>query len=402
MSKFSRIFSTAVLSLIITGTAVALKPSQEEPEKETIEDIAQPDKNVLIIGWDGVQREAFFDCYNAESEECSDGLPNIQELSDNNIFDMTITNGQSCTKPGWVQLFTGNEDIDLDVYSNFKFKPINEDYSVFARLENHFGDNITTIFIGGKKGNIGGKCFYSLTGEIIGGEPWCLAKNNIDYYENRLGHANVVQDKALDTLEEIKDEPFFMFVHYKEPDSAIHRFGSDSEEYRNDLVMLDNYLGEVMGWLKENNLDDKTIVYVVTDHGAGNGFAHRNAPYGIFATTDERVVREADRMDFAPTWLEFYGLDPDSYSPEIDGTSLYHLPDLECIPEGGTYLEYDGAPECCPGLENISLERDYIHGRPACVTPVGDATDYSGYCTDCGNGLCEEPENKCNCPEDCK
>ncbi|MFH1456032.1 MAG: alkaline phosphatase family protein [archaeon] len=403
MSNFKKLFPTAVLSLILAGTAIGLKTEQKEPEKEKIENTAKPDKNILILGWDGVQRDEFFDCYNKEEKDCPDGLPNILKLSEDNIFEMTITNGQSCTKPGWSQIFTGYEVEDLGIYDNLRFEPMSEGYTVFERLEDHFGDNITTIFIGGKDGNIGGKCKLSNSGEIITGEPWCRTKSNIDHYEIHIGVVSEVSERTFEILEEIKDERFFMFVQYKEPDfPGIHFFTADSNEYRRELRAVDTELGRIMDWLKENNLDDDTIVYVITDHGAGSGLAHRNAPYGIFATTDERVMREADRMDFAPTWLEFYGLDPDTYLPEIDGTSLYQLHDLQCIPEGSAYLDYKGAPECCPGLESISLEKDYIHGRPACVTPVGDVTDNSGYCTDCGNGSCDKPENKCNCPEDCK
>lgn len=396
----SKLLPVTLITLTLAGAAGIILAKSQSNADETI---FTPEQNVLILGWDGVQRQAFFDCYEGKSEECVNGLPNIKELSNDNIYEMTITNGQTCTKPGWSQIFTGYEVDDLHVYNNLNFKPIPEGYSVFERLEDHF-DEITTVFLGGKAGNIGGICYTEKTNyENMKGEPWCLTKDNIDYYQNAIGPVEQVSDKIFETLEEIKDERFFMFVQYEEPDfPGIHFHGADTAEYRREMKAVDNDLGKILNWLEENDLDDETIVYVISDHGAGKGLAHRNAPYSIFATNDKRVIREGDRMDFAPTFLEIYGIDPDIYSPEIDGTSMYRLHDDVCISEGENYLDYEGAPKCCDGLTKISFARDYIHGNPVCVEPHGDDLDNSGYCTYCGDGDCNSPENKCNCPEDCK
>ncbi len=54
--------------------------------------------------------------------------------------------------------------------------------------------------------------------------------------------------------------------------------------------------------------------------------------------------------------------------------------------------------KCCWGLEEI----EYHTGPDAdgnCGLPLMGRS--SGICSNCGNGVCEEWENKCNCPEDC-
>jgi len=55
--------------------------------------------------------------------------------------------------------------------------------------------------------------------------------------------------------------------------------------------------------------------------------------------------------------------------------------------------------ECCEGLEAIA----------GCTLSEGmTCEDYNlidgcnSICSNCGNGLCEEIENKCSCPEDCE
>ncbi|RLJ04911.1 MAG: hypothetical protein DRP08_00610, partial [Candidatus Aenigmatarchaeota archaeon] len=79
--------------------------------------------------------------------------------------------------------------------------------------------------------------------------------------------------------------------------------------------------------------------------------------------------------------------------------SSYNCPqDCEkaCIKDGetGNPLNND---KCCKGLTQIAIcvenEKD---GDCVCArTP-------KFYCTKCGDGVCKSPENKCNCPQDCK
>jgi len=66
----------------------------------------------------------------------------------------------------------------------------------------------------------------------------------------------------------------------------------------------------------------------------------------------------------------------------------------ECVPEGGSVAVIPGSPSCCEGLVRISPARITSNGQ--CNMLVGSAL-----CSDCGNGTCEEWENKCNCEKDC-
>lgn len=69
------------------------------------------------------------------------------------------------------------------------------------------------------------------------------------------------------------------------------------------------------------------------------------------------------------------------------------IPSMSINPKNREHM----ATECCGGLTVIEWPKIYdencdftgIVGYPA------------GVCTKCGNGLCEYPETKCNCPEDC-
>jgi hypothetical protein len=140
---------------------------------------------------------------------------------------------------------------------------------------------------------------------------------------------------------------------------------------------------------------------VTTDHGFDEGQdTHLNAPYGFLASNDPRITRNGDRKDVAATILESFGISREAIgnAPPLNGYSLFSVPPLACIPAGQAYLEYPGAPVCCDGLQLIGLEERL---GTTCLPPSGGTGDASGFCTDCGDGLCEGPENKCNCPADC-
>jgi hypothetical protein len=69
----------------------------------------------------------------------------------------------------------------------------------------------------------------------------------------------------------------------------------------------------------------------------------------------------------------------------------------ECVGEGGSLgaVIPNNTIQCCPGLTQISAAEYEVGG--ACSILVG----MRGYCTYCGDGVCKEPENPCNCLEDC-
>jgi len=72
-----------------------------------------------------------------------------------------------------------------------------------------------------------------------------------------------------------------------------------------------------------------------------------------------------------------------------------------CVPAGEVYENPSLGPdgnfgECCSGLVGISDSMNY-----------DENCEYSGFlgggkfCSDCGNGVCESWESKCNCEADC-
>jgi hypothetical protein len=399
--KLRYVFVFICLLILLLLIACEKQGIDEKPEESDggLKGI-EPEFNVLVIGWDGVQRDHFYECYNQELSECPDGLPNLKELSNNNIFNMTITNGATDTKAGWAQILTGLNAEKTGVYDNNYFQAIPEGYSIFEKLENYF--DIVTFFIVGKGNHIGlfceGEQSQSKKNKIITEDfPWCNAKKAIDFSQNALGENENVGTLALEKIEEYKDNKFFGFIHFEDPDHTGHEYGENSEEYTEQIVDDDHWLGQIIDKLKELGIYENTYIYVITDHGFDEGKSgHSNAPYTFFATNDPNIVRSGDRKDLTPTILKKYGLELD-----VDGYPLDAELQFECISEGHAYIDYNNALQCCEGLSLINLDY-YYEPIDKCAAPSGGIGDNSGQCTYCGDGICNAPEQKCNCPEDCE
>ncbi len=116
---------------------------------------------------------------------------------------------------------------------------------------------------------------------------------NYKQFNQGVWAAEKMTEKSLQFIEQNKDKPFFLFlptpiphVSLQMPDSLIASYGYDFEEtpYNNTkgytpnykpratyaamISYMDDYVGQVMAALKENGLDDNTIVMFSSDNGA--------------------------------------------------------------------------------------------------------------------------------------
>ena len=76
-----------------------------------------------------------------------------------------------------------------------------------------------------------------------------------------------------------------------------------------------------------------------------------------------------------------------------DGTCCTVSPD--CDPAGATFTADRAGIGCCPGLDSMDI------CAPVAFMDCGGCGEMGYICTDCGDGVCDEWENPCICPEDC-
>lgn len=314
-------------------------------------------RNIILIGWDGAQRDHIKECFERGE------LPNLKKLSQEGKFVEIDIEGVTDTKAGWSQILTGYYPEVTGVYSNKRYQPIPKGLSIFERLEEHFGaDNFVTTAVIGKKVHCGeidppkkirldekeiaeGKkqrkqekpvqpgAGRKPMGQIIEengvkyryipGSPYYNMYTALEVWEYGLMLDKKVGSRTLELLEKYKDKPFFFFVHFAEVDHKGHRFGENSKQYNDALISNDKWTGKIMKQLKKLKLYDKTLIYVTADHGFDEGQkTHRNAPYVFLATNDKMVMRNGLRQDIAPTILERFGLDLKKFEPPPNGFTL--------------------------------------------------------------------------------
>jgi hypothetical protein len=319
-------------------------------------------RNIILIGWDGAQREHVKECLSRGE------MPNIQALAaEGKMVDIDI-HGATDTKAGWTQILTGYDPNVTGVFSDLRYQPIPRGLSVFERLKEHFGpDRFVAVAVIGKRVNCGEndpprkvaladlekagrsadrrKAFElgSTTVEENGvkyrvtpGKPYMNTSKACDEWTFGLIQNEKVADKTVELLEKYKNRPFFFFVHFGEGDDKGHKFGENSKEYNDALVSDDACTGRIIRKLKDLKLYDTTLVYVTADHGFDEGrTSHFMARRVFLATNDPMVCRSGDRADIAPTILERFGLDvgdlrqkditatrPDEKDPPLAGHSL--------------------------------------------------------------------------------
>jgi len=298
-------------------------------------------KNVMLIGWDGAQREHLKECLSRGE------LPNLQKLiSEGTIVKIDILRVTD-TKSGWTQILTGYEPEKTGVFSNSDYQPIPKGYTIFERLEEFFGkDNIVTVAVISKKNNLGTKAEQKIEFRkikkkkgkktnikiveekgkkyaIIPGEPYYYTAQNVDVFINGLGEDKNVGQKTLELLEKYKDKRFFFFVHFGDIDHNGHKFGENSKQYNDAFISADFWLGKIVDKLKQLGIYENTLIYVTADHGFDEGKkTHKDAPYVFLATNDKEVKYSGTRADIAPTIYDRLGIDIKKFSPALDGKPL--------------------------------------------------------------------------------
>lgn len=326
-----------VVIALVAGSAVLAGIKEEW----TVE--AKPTRNVILVGWDGAGRERIKQFMTAGD------LPNLKKLSQEGTLVAIDIVRTTDTKAGWTQILTGYEPEKTGVFSNKRYRPIPEGYTVFERLEKFFGPGFVTVFVSGKKKNLDedppqNKILASVPKhhkafspyrernivveggvgyEVMNGKPYYLTSKNVDVFINGLLKDDKVGKAALKLLDKHVDDRFFFFVHFAEIDHRGHHSGEDSEKTHQAYLSADRWLGKIVGKLEKLGIHDETLVYVTSDHGFDVGMQrHKDAPYVWLATNDPQVMRRGERADIAPTILERFGVDLSSIDPPLDGHPL--------------------------------------------------------------------------------
>jgi hypothetical protein len=288
-------------------------------------------KNVVVIGWDGVQREHLFELLNRAM------LPNLQALIDRgSMVNVTVSDHRTDTKSGWTQILTGYRWYRTGVYSNWIwFNSIPKGYTIPERVEAQFGtSNVKTGFVTGKEEEMEVRDGARSTenGTYSHQAIYDHLPASLDFVNVGDRFAQDVGPLTLQFLQNSSNSHFFAFFHFGDPDAAGHNQnggGENSLLYEQAIETCDTWLGRIVSKLNDLNLTQSTLIYVTADHGFDEGkYTHYNAPYSWLATNDGRVSRNGDEVDVAPTIYYGLGMWGNNFQPTLDGYPLQlSLPD---------------------------------------------------------------------------
>jgi len=131
------------------------------------------------------------------------------------------------------------------------------------------------------------------------------------YAQNSSGSPGNASKVHAEFLSDMAKERFnYVFVHYRDPDSAGHKLGWGSEAWRASIASVDGYVGDVLALVEGDALlAGRTAVILTSDHGGrdtGHGDASDPFMYtipflvwgpGVSSGTDLYALNTATRLD---------------------------------------------------------------------------------------------------------
>jgi predicted AlkP superfamily pyrophosphatase or phosphodiesterase len=156
------------------------------------------------------------------------------------------------------------------------------------------------------------------------GEPFYNALAAIDFYDSSVPSSKDVFGKAKEYLDKFKNNKFLAFIHFEQPDETGHILGEDSQKYTDEIIQDDMYLGKILDYIRENNLEDRTDILIATDHGfKPNGKGHSRKSEKTWLVSSFKLTQDfGDRLDITPTIYEYYGMKFHDNLPAMQGKSM--------------------------------------------------------------------------------
>ncbi len=263
--------------------------------------VAQSDRTVVIISWDGGKPSVIRQLVKEGK------LPTIKALIAEGSYSWTAqTIVPSSTLPSHTSMVTGVTMQKHGVIWNDKF-----------REEEGFV-KVPTIFELAKRAGLKTAMVVSKSKLKQFAKPGTL-----DAEEYVRGDALEVAKVAVKVIEQVK--PNLMLVHFADPDSAGHGYGwgnekegvPPSQEFLESLQRCDKATGEIVNALKRNGQWQQALVIVTADHG-GHNKTHGssdpedvNIPWiavGGLAARNGELKGQIKTMDTAATALAALGI----------------------------------------------------------------------------------------------
>ena len=291
-------------------------------------------RHVVLVSIDTLRAD-HLGCYGYDRIE----TPNIDRLASESVVFENAATAVPLTMPSHSSLFTGRSPLRHGVIDNLGFY-LNEDEQTLAEVLRASGYR-TGGFVGA----------------FVLDSTWGVAQGFDEYFdefgtssgvrgiESSQRPGNEVLEPALAWIRELREEPFFAFIHFFDPHTPYaappayrDKYGDDDVgRYDGEIAFVDSLVGKLLAALDEMNLSDDTLVVLWGDHGESLR-DHAEETHGFFiydatiripliihqpgGLSGARVRAQVRSIDVMPTILDLLGIDVPS---GVEGVSLHPL-----------------------------------------------------------------------------
>ncbi|MEE9390052.1 MAG: sulfatase-like hydrolase/transferase, partial [Candidatus Aminicenantaceae bacterium] len=317
MKRNKRFFFPFFLILILSGGT--LSPAFSKPET------GKTKLNFLLITIDTLRPDRL-SCYSDEHAK----TPNIDGLAEKGALFLKAFAHTPTTLPSHTSILLGTTPLYHGVHDNHNFIVREEFLSLAEHLKNH--GYSTGAFVGAfpLDSRFGLTQGFDIYDDNYGSKNY----QEFSYVERK---AEVVVQKALDWLEG-RNSPWFLWVHCFDPHQRYDPPEPFKTEYKDnpydgEVAYVDFELGKLLEHMRQNHLDENTLIIFTGDHGESLG-QHGESTHGYFAynssiwvplviefpgirsgTIDQYVCH----ADIYPTVCDILGLEKPSF---LQGLSL--------------------------------------------------------------------------------
>ncbi|MBU1627763.1 sulfatase [bacterium] len=315
-------------------------------------------KNVILIIIDTL-REDHLGCYGNDVVY----TPNINKISKDGATFLNCYSTSDITNPSISSIMTGTYPKKHGVHG------------IAIPIDSKFM-TIASFFK-----NLDYKTAASVGSFLLNGKTSGFAENFDEYFETEINrNADKVTDDIIGWLQKNYDKEFFCLIHFWDPHNPytppspfdkiygdkraskpfkldkklfpkrMEQLAADwlsdvvdlqipKDNYKGEVSFVDNQIGRIMKFLKENGVYDDTIINITADHGESLGehsilFDHAGlyeqqirVPLIVSRANSQwkkLVEKPAQSLDIYPTLVDLvYG--PKWFQDNLDGKSLYPL-----------------------------------------------------------------------------
>jgi len=277
------------------------------------------DCNLLLVTLDTTRADRI-GCYGNDDIE----TPTLDRLAKEGLVFSDVMAVAPETLPSHASILTGLYPTRHGAHANGLFRLNERHHTLAERLsEEGFrtGAVVSAFVLNAQAGLAQG--FEHYDDDLSGGTTAAA-----QHFPERT--ANRTTARALAWMDQVKGERFFLWVHYFDPHHVYSPPTPFAEEYEDnpydgEIAFVDSALGDLLDGLAAADLDSRTLVAVVGDHGEGLGqHAEITHPYLVYDTTLRvpMILRAGDRLgdgthctlptsqvDVAPMLLSLLGLE---------------------------------------------------------------------------------------------